>query len=133
MIGSNLRTATLQRALDGVWQRQKAISANIANQETPGYKAVRVSFVEALSQAVRTAETGMNQPERRQALLDQVGRAPIRAMESLDTAERLDGNNVNMELENIELAKTQIQYQFLTRGMTDYYARLRYAISEGKK
>ena len=49
------------------------------------------------------------------------------------TSERADGNNVNLDLENIEMAKVQFQYQYLTRSMTDMYARLRYAISEGKK
>jgi len=49
------------------------------------------------------------------------------------TSERADGNNVNLETENINMAKTQVQYQYLTRGMSDMFARLRYAISEGKK
>ncbi|HHU17500.1 MAG TPA: hypothetical protein GXZ70_04665, partial [Clostridiales bacterium] len=49
------------------------------------------------------------------------------------TSERADGNNVNLDLENIEMAKVQIQYQYLTRSMTDMYSRLRYAISEGRK
>jgi flagellar basal-body rod protein FlgB len=54
-------------------------------------------------------------------------------MKDFSTSERADGNNVNVEAENIDMAKTQIQYQYLTRGMSDMYSRLRYAISEGRK
>ena len=35
MLGDSITSSVVQRALDGVWQRQKAISANIANYETP--------------------------------------------------------------------------------------------------
>ena len=47
--------------------------------------------------------------------------------------QRLDGNTVDLDQENIALAKTQSQYQYLTRTLADYYARIRYAISEGRR
>ena len=46
MIGDSVTSALLQKALDGTWQRQRAIANNIANHETPGYKAIKVSFVD---------------------------------------------------------------------------------------
>lgn len=48
MIGDSITSALIQKALDGTWQRQKTISNNIANHETPGYKAVRVNFEQEL-------------------------------------------------------------------------------------
>lgn len=121
MVGDSLTTAVLQRALDGTWQRQKAIVNNIANHETPGYKAIKVSFEESLSKEVQKLNS------------KDIENSDINVYSDYSTSERADGNNVNLDLENIEMAKTQIQYQYLTRSMTDMFSRLRYAISEGKR
>ncbi|NLP29933.1 MAG: flagellar basal body rod protein FlgB [Clostridiales bacterium] len=118
MIGDSITTAILQKALDGTWQRQKAIANNIANHDTPGYKALRVSFEDTL---VREIEKNNVKDAKIRVYIDNSG------------TERADGNNVNLDFENIEMAKAQLQYQYLIRSMTDMYSRLRYAVSEGKK
>ena len=119
MIGDSVTPNLIQKALDGIWQRQKAIANNIANHETPGYKATKVSFEHALRKELLNGNN--------------IKDSKIEVFTDRSGEERADGNNVNLESENIEMARTQLQYQFLTRAMTDMYARLRYAISEGKK
>jgi len=131
MIGESRTSATLQRALDGVWQRQKAIANNIANYETPGYKAMKVAFEDSLHREISKSNRAGTQNQYRS--IHQIRNAAIQVEADESTAERLDGNNVNLEIENIEMAKSQLQYQYLTRGMSDMFSRLRYAISEGKK
>lgn len=133
MIGDNITTAILQRALDGAWQRQRAISNNIANHETPGYKAIKVSFEESLEKEIEKLGAGAPAKEKIQEGIDALKNSDINVFSDYSTSERADGNNVDLDLENIEMAKTQIQYQYLTRSMTDMFSRLRYAISEGKK
>ena len=134
MIGNSIASALIQKALDGTWQRQKAIAGNIANHETPGYKAVKVSFEEALKNEVkRLNTTSMSSGFENIDPLTSIHNSKIRFVTDQSGSERADGNNVNLESENIEMAKTQIQYQYLTRAMTDFYSRLRYAISEGKR
>ncbi len=49
-------TGFYERALDGVTLRQTVISHNVANQSTPGYRAKRVEFEDALVKAVRRGE-----------------------------------------------------------------------------
>ena len=133
MIGDSITSALIQKALDGTWQRQKAISNNIANYETPGYKAVKVNFEQALKHEVRRLQTTSDsKPEISQGL-ESIRSSRVRSFTDPSGSERADGNNINLESENIEMAKTQIQYQYLTRAMTDFYSRLRYAISEGKR
>jgi len=137
MIGDSVTTALLQKALDGTWQRQRAISNNIANYETPGYKAKKVSFESMLEREANNllkASSGSGNPAKdvediRQKILS----LDIREYENNSTEARADGNNVDLDAENIEMAKTQIQYQYLTRSLSDTIARLRYAISEGRK
>lgn len=133
MIGDSVTTAILQKALDGAWQRQRAISNNIANHETPGYKAIKVNFEDSLNQEIRKLDHSMPSKEKLEESLRAIKSANIGVYTDESTSNRADGNNVDMDLENIEMAKTQIQYQYLTRSMTDMFSRLRYAISEGKK
>lgn len=133
MIGDSITSAILQKALDGTWQRQRAISNNIANHETPGYKAIKVDFENSLGQEIRKLENSIPTKERITESLEALKDSEINVYSDESTSNRADGNNVDMELENIEMAKTQIQYQYLTRSMTDMFSRLRYAISEGKK
>ena len=130
MIGNDSVTAMLQKALDGTWERQKAIANNIANQETPGYKAQKVSFEDALEREMKNYAGDSDQKEKSvQGILN----SEIKFYSDNSSSERLDGNNVNIESENIEMAKTQIQYQYLIRSMTDMISRLRYAVTEGRK
>jgi flagellar basal-body rod protein FlgB len=119
--------------LDGTWKRGETISANIANHETPGYKAIKVNFEDALDRAIRNLkrETAFSGKDYMSAL-ESVKTADIRTHEDRAYSERADGNSVNLEEENIELAKFQIQYQYLTRQVTDTFSRLRYAIREGR-
>lgn len=133
MIGDTAMSAILQRALDGTWQRQRAIANNIANAETPGYKAIKVSFEDSLDREVQKLAGDMDTKEDFHQGLQELGNSKISVFSDNSTSERADGNNVNTDSENIDLAKTQIQYQYLTRSMTDMFSRLRYAISEGKK
>ncbi|MDR1135016.1 MAG: flagellar basal body rod protein FlgB [Clostridiales Family XIII bacterium] len=131
MIGDSLTTAVLQRAMDGTWQRQKAVAANIANHETPGYKAVKVTFEDALDRAAKDMRrTGSSKGLSRG--LETVKNANIGVYQDKSFAERADSSNVNLELENIEMAKVQIQYSYLSRELTDTFTRLRYAVREGR-
>jgi len=133
MIGDSPTSAILQKALDGTWQRQRAIANNIANHETPGYKAIRVNFEDSLEKEIKRLENGVPTKEKITESIEALKNSEISVYSDYSTSNRADGNNVDMDLENIEMAKTQIQYQYLTRSMTDMFARLRYAISEGKK
>jgi len=94
---------------------------------------VKVNFEQTLKQEFKRLQAA---PLSRQELsrgITSIQNSGIRLSQDHSGSERADGNNVNIEAENIEMAKTQIQYQFLTRTMTDFYARLRYAISEGRR
>ena len=133
MIGDSMTFAILQKALDGTWQRQRAIANNIANHETPGYKAIKVSFEESLKREIEKLENGIPSKEQMAKSLEAIRNSKIDISQDRSTAMRADRNNVDMDLENIEMAKAQIQYTYLTRSVTDMFARLRYAVSEGRK
>lgn len=129
MIVDSATLAILQKAMDGVWQKQHAVSSNIANHETPGYKALKVDFESSLMQEIQKIKPNMMKHD----IVSSISSSPVKVYRSDGFSKRMDGNNVDLDVENIEMAKTQIQYQYLARSISDMFSRLRYAISEGKK
>ena len=116
----------LNKDLDGLWIRQQEISNNISNVETPGYKSKSVSFEDQLKKLMSESN------ESSGSLIDQIKNTTPQINISADESLRLDGNNVDAEKENIELARTQINYNYSLRELSDYFSRLRYAITDGK-
>ncbi|MFR8121390.1 MAG: flagellar basal body rod protein FlgB [Waltera sp.] len=101
----------LDRAADAAWQRNEAISNNIANVDTPGYKRQDVAFESVLQQAL-----GNNRYESMDDKVANVDLSRLRGRAYLDYANysyRLDGNNVDIENENVMLAENQLKYQGL--------------------
>ncbi|WP_026394861.1 flagellar basal body rod protein FlgB [Acetobacterium malicum] len=135
MIGDSITSALYQKALDGTWQRQKATSNNIANSETPSYKAIKVNFEDSLKAEInklqttsKSSSTGfLDKMESIQSIED----SQISVYEGA-TSSRLDENNVDLESENIDMSKSVLQYYYLVRGVTDSYSRLKYGINGGK-
>jgi flagellar basal-body rod protein FlgB len=105
--------SALHTALSGLSLRQRTISDNIANIETPGFHAGRVDFESSLRAAM------------------QDGTDPAQAQPSLAQSlepTRLDGNNVNLDEETLAMSETQLRYQLVSQAVTDQFARLRTAI-----
>ena len=101
----------LDRAADAAGQRNEAISNNIANVDTPGYKRQDVAFESVLQQAL-----GNNRYESMDDKVANVDLSRLRGRAYLDYANysyRLDGNNVDIENENVMLAENQLKYQRL--------------------
>lgn len=116
----------LTKDLDGLWARQKAISDNLANVDTPGYKSKSVSFEEQLQ-----AQVSQNYGNKNETIEALQNTQPV-TVESNQGSMRLDGNNVDVEQQNVELARTQLNYLYSLRELSDSFARLRYAITDGK-
>ncbi len=129
MIGDSLTSSVVKRALDGVWERQRAISTNLANYDTPGFKARVVTFEEALQDEVLKIQQTSDTRAEIRSKLPAIEHSTIRVASDPTISERLDGNNVDMDGESIELAKSQLQYMYLTNSMTNMYARLKTALT----
>jgi flagellar basal-body rod protein FlgB len=114
-----------QKSLDALWLKQKVISSNIANIDTPGYKSRAVKFEELLKSALKRTASGAG----RDSILD---RLKPEVVKRTGTQAREDGNNVDIDAENVELVRTQLQYEFMTRALSDEMSRLKYAITEGR-
>ncbi len=112
----------LDRAADAAWQRNEAISNNIANVDTPGYKRQDVAFESVLQQAL-----GNNRYESMDEKVSNVNLSRLRGRAYVDYANysyRLDGNNVDIENENVMLAENQLKYQGLISSINQEFTNL---------
>ena len=112
----------LNRAADAAWQRNEAISNNIANVETPGYKRQDVAFESVLQQAL-----GNNRYQSMDDKVANVNLSRLRGRAYVDYANysyRLDGNNVDIENENVMLAENQLKYQGLISSINQEFTNL---------
>lgn len=113
----------LDRAADAAWQRNEAISNNIANVDTPGYKRQDVAFESVFQQAL-----GNNRYESMDDKVANVDLSRLRGRAYLDYANysyRLDGNNVDIENENVMLAENQLKYQGLISSINQEFTNLK--------
>ena len=99
----------LATALDGVSLRQRVIADNIANVDTPGFRATSVDFETELKAAISDGsfEKGVDS---------------IQATTSpTDTPVGANGNNVDLRKETMAAVQSQYQYQILTRAVTERF------------
>lgn len=101
----------MNSALDALSLRQRVIADNIANLQTPGFRAGRVSFEASLADAVREG-TGATLPTVARS------REPGRA----------DGNNVNLDTETLAAIDTNLRYELATRAVDGTFDKLRTAM-----
>lgn len=112
----------LDKAADASWIRNEAISNNIANVGTPGYKRQDVNFEEQLRRAMKNSRYTSIDERVGNVDLDKLN--PITYRDHSSLSYRLDGNNVDIDTENVELASNQIRYQGLTDSITKHFEEL---------
>jgi flagellar basal-body rod protein FlgB len=99
----------VRAALDGVAARQRIIAQNIANAETPGYIASTVTFEDSLREALE------NGRPRDVEISTGSTSAPAGA----------NGNNVQLDQENVALIESGLRFQLMTEAMNNKYQILR--------
>ena len=125
----------IQKGLSASWTRNAVIRHNIANIETPGFKASYVDFESQFRRAmegsgfVGTQTHPGHRPIGSGTSLDNF-KPMIR--QSRDLSMRADGNNVDIESENVRMVQNTIFYNTLMEKMNGEIRRLRMAISEGR-
>ncbi len=112
----------LDKAADAAWLRNEAISNNIANVDTPGYKRQDVAFEVELEKALgRNRYISMDEKVADVKTGRLVGRPYT---DFANYSYRLDGNNVDIENENVMLAENQLKYQGLLTSITQEFTNL---------
>ncbi len=109
-----------KKTLDAVVLRQEAISNNIANLETPGYKRIDLapSFEAELERACASGDS---------AELSSL--KPSLATDTTAAAASLDGNTVHLQNELMEMNQNAVAHSFETQLIGGTLERLQMAIT----
>lgn len=118
IFGNTLSLA--ERSLDHLWARQRTTLNNIANNDTPGYKAKYVTFEDELRKRLTAAREGTSQD-----VSNAIRSSRYYVHNTRGESARMDGNNVNVDVENIELVRATLQYQFELSALNGDINRLR--------
>jgi len=124
----------LQRGLSAAWTRNAVIRHNIANIETPNFKASDVEFETLMQRAIQgTGFSGARtHPGHREIGSRNLSTIQPQIVKRDGLSMRADGNNVDIESENVKLAQNSIHYNALVEKMNSELRRLRMAITEGR-
>lgn len=124
----------LNRALDAYVLRQKVIAGNLANIATPGYKAQSVKFEEELSGALQSGSIpGMTTNARHLPIGGSSTAGVTASVQTVPTGDQNDPrasgqNNVDLDQEMAELAKTQLRFKFAARLIGDTFRGIQKSI-----
>ncbi|MYL19186.1 flagellar basal body rod protein FlgB [Halobacillus litoralis] len=119
---------SLHGALDYSAAKNRAVSSNIANADTPGYKAEGVAFKDILAE-----KTSFQTKITRAGHIDFNADADpsFTTYKKHATSYHPNGNNVDIDKEMNELAKNQIQYQALVERMNGKFQSLQSVLKGG--
>ncbi len=126
-------TQALQTSVDLRQLRHQVTSANIANAETPGYRAQKVDFEDALSRSLDIdGLRGMSADHEDHYKLGSKGKVRADVYDNPEIAVNNDKNTVDLEKEISRLSENTILYKAALTLMNKKLAALRYAASDGR-
>lgn len=117
----------LDKAADASFLKNTAISNNIANVDTPGYKRQDVDFESVLQQEIGRSKYISLDDKIKDVSLSHLDVGTY--TDSEEYSYRLDGNNVDIDTENVELAANQLVYKGLTESISQEFSRMKQAMS----
>ncbi len=121
----------LERALDYSSIKQKVISQNIANVDTPNYKAKEVSFQAYLSKELSNSVTAKRTDIRHIPFQSSTSNSNF--ITTQNTNYNNNGNNVDVDKEMAELAANQIYYNALVDRISGKFQTLQTVIRGGSR
>ena len=107
--------------------RMDVIGNNIANVNTPGYKRKDLDFEGILKQELGRCKHTSLDTKIDNLHMDHLN--PSVYTDLSNYSYRLDGNNVDIDVEEVEYASEQLRYQGITAGINNEFNRMKTVIS----
>lgn len=124
--------SVLSQALNLRTQRHQVLASNIANADTPNYKARDFDFASAMQNALsgRSEAGGINMAKTDSGHLAGVGGGGPAALKfRSETQSAVDGNTVDMDVERTQITDNALQYQILTQLISNKFQGVRSAMA----
>ncbi|MCC5880366.1 MAG: flagellar basal body rod protein FlgB [Idiomarina sp.] len=111
--------------------RASVIASNLANADTPGYKAKDVNFQDALNAVQKRSGYSMSRTHEKhfELNLQASAREQYRNPDQADTG---DGNTVDVQVERNLYMRNAMEYQASLRFLTDRIQGMQKALSGGR-
>lgn len=113
----------LDRTADASWLRNEAITNNIANQDTPNYTRQDVEFEDILQRELKNSRYMTVDRKVQNADLSRLTSRTY--TDYTGTTYRIDGNNVDPDTEEVELASNQLKYQGVLTSITSEFTQMK--------
>ncbi len=115
--------------------RQKLLASNIANEETPGYRAVDINFEDELRRREGSAVPGATLVSTNPLHMPGVNltAGQPRILDRATDIEGYDGNSVGIESEMVKLSENSLMYDVSSKMLKSKFNILMTAIKEGGK
>lgn len=114
----------LEKSMGYLWTKQAAILDNIANAETPNYKAKSVTFEESLKERLENAK---NSSKPRNNVRNVLETSQFYVTEQQEVT-RMDDNGVNVTEQSVEMIRNAYQLQYVMNAINSDLSVLRRAI-----
>jgi len=111
-----------EKMLDYLWTRETVTLNNIANVDTPGFKSQYITFEDELSRRLSEASASGSP---REAVAQAIDSSRLRIHTTRSETTRLDGNNVDMDQEQVQLVRTAYEYQYMLNSLSNDISRLK--------
>jgi len=122
MIDTNF-LSFVERKLDIATQRQEVLAANVANVDTPGYKARELKFSEQAS--------GLTMRKTESAHLDSSETdTEVRVIEAGGET-KPNGNSVDLDSELTKVTKNGLEFVILVQVLQNKFRTIRSSLNEG--
>lgn len=120
----------LENSLNYAAMKNNTISDNIANADTPGYKAKDVQFKNILDDTL-TSSIQAKRTTEKHIPFNSNQNSSYRVVSQSNTMYNHNGNNVDIDKEMTELAKNQIYYNGLIGRINGKFGSLQTVIRGG--
>jgi len=131
-LSSHMRV--LSQALSLRAERHQVLASNIANADTPNYKARDFDFTQAMQSALGGRGLGglglARTDSGHQGGAGAGARPQLQYRAEVQSA--VDGNTVDMDVERAQISENALQYEILTRLISDRLQGMRTAISSNQ-
>ena len=115
----------MEKSMGYLWAKQAAILDNIANAETPKYKAKVVTFEESIrTQLEEAAARPEGAGKAMRDILEDSGFTVFEAQEQT----RMDDNGINVTSEMTEMIRNAYQQQYVYQAINKHYGLIRMAV-----
>ncbi len=127
----------ISKVLDLCQLRHNILTANIANAETPHYKAYDLSFKNQLKEALEKSDAEIRlvctNPKHISLQVQSIEDIKPQIVQISSSIPGLDKNTVDIDYQMSQMAENTMRYQVLVQTLVKKFAELKTAINEGRR